>query len=254
MFKICSPDANTFSDVIKVKPIDELDYEYTDLGHGGYWTVNDPFYDDGFEKFKGIIKAFPIQKDNNRDGNPDPNPFDTIHVPTWVSSCICYLMRDFYVKYISGTIVEPNLFEWGNIYYKGRSRPIIAHRLPHIDNPDGLVGNLWFTDHEVSGTDLFKFNGKMIEGNYDFMVNYNHPKHPEYKAMLHKGRSEQWFNFDYEKLEEYGFEYLGRAPAKENTITIYQASMCHNAYIDIDTQFRWSHTFAFANNRSKHAL
>lgn len=252
-FKICDPDANTFADKVKIKPIEELEYEYTSLGSDGYWTVYDPFYDNGFELIRNVIQSFPIQKDNSREDNKDPNPFDTIHIPTWASAPVCFLVRDFYIKYITGNLVEPNLMEWGNVYFKDRTKPIIAHRLPHIDNHDGMVGNLWFTDHKDGGTDLFKFHGKMINGHYDFMVDYNHRLHPNYETMMRQGRADEWFNFSYDELKRWGFEHLGRAPAKENTITIYKASTCHSAYIDTSTDFRWSHTFAFANNRSIHA-
>ena len=100
-FKICYPDANTIDSVIKVKSLEDFNAEYFDLGEGiGYWIADNPFYDNGFELFKGVVKSFPIVKDNNAEGNLDPNPFDTIHLPDWTYKHICFLLRDFYLKHV----------------------------------------------------------------------------------------------------------------------------------------------------------
>jgi hypothetical protein len=62
-FKRCDPDANSFNQTIKYKPIKDWKFEFVELDYKvGYWIVDDPFLDDGFELFKNIINCFPIQK------------------------------------------------------------------------------------------------------------------------------------------------------------------------------------------------
>jgi len=41
-----------------------------------------------------------------------------------------------------------------------------------------------------------------------------------------------WENFGNSYIEAWGFEYLGMAPARKNTITVYNSMMPHTAYID----------------------
>mgnify|MGYP003670805547 CR=1 FL=1 len=166
-FKICYPDANTIDSVIKVKSLEDFNAEYFDLGEGiGYWIADNPFYDNGFELFKGVVKSFPIVKDNNAEGNLDPNPFDTIHLPDWTYKHICFLLRDFYLKHVQDSMYDPQIHEWGNVYYKERAKPISCWRIPHVDYPKGLVGNLWFTGHDLqdSCTKLYMGSAPSVEG------------------------------------------------------------------------------------------
>jgi hypothetical protein len=143
-FKFCYPDADRFNKVIKLKPLNDWKTEYVQLDREiGYWTAEHPFVDnDMFEIFKNLIAAFPVQKDNNHPDNFDPNPFDTIHVPEWVSQDICQLLKEFYLKNISTSIYDPQIHEWGNLYFKERSAPLSCWRIPHIDYTHGLVANL----------------------------------------------------------------------------------------------------------------
>ena len=263
MFKICEPDANNFSKIVEFKSVDQIDYEYVSLDKSkdiGYWSFESPFVDyRSFEIFKKSVSNFPICKNNNLDNNFDPNPFDTIHIPAWLHKDICILLRDFYVKqfhngywsleYALTQFKNPSIFEWGNVYYKEKSRPILAHRIPHRDYDKGLVGNLWFTNHNkgTSGTKFYKYIGNDINGEYEFAVNTDHKLYKEYQNLLKKGRNDSWFNFDYKELEKWGFEYLGMADCKENTMTVYRSNICHLAFIEEEVDFRWSHTFAFAH-------
>ena len=250
-FKVCYPDANNFSKVLKLKNLDEWKCEYVKLtNEHGYWIADQPFKDDGFEIFKNLIAAFPIQKDNNHVENFDPNPFDTIHVPEWVSRDLCFLVRDFYIKHYSPEIFDPQIHEWGNVYFNSNSRPITCWRMPHIDYVQGMVANLWFTSHDVkdSGTKLYKYNGKMHNDLYDFQVDETHPMHKEWRAMSENPtRANAWFNVDDTELSRWGFELLGMAPNKEGTITMYKSNICHLAYIEEPVEFRWSHAFAFSH-------
>ena len=250
-FNICYPDANNFNKVIKFKPIDQWQVEYVPLAHGhGYWVAEHPFEDDGFELFKEVIGSFPIQKDNNHPDNRDPNPFDTIHVPEWVSMNLCFLIRDFYIKHVTSNIAEPQIHEWGNVYFKERSRPISCWRIPHIDYVYGLVANLWFTDHELadSSTRLYHYHGKMHGDIYDFQVEETHPLHAEWKSMSDvPSRLDAWHNPTEDELSKWGFEFIGETPTRAGTMTMYKANLWHNPFISQNVDFRWSHAFAFSH-------
>lgn len=250
-FNFCYPDANTFDKVIRIKPINDLRAEYVKLDNDiGYWITDDPFVKDGFEIFKELIACFPIQKDNNHPDNVDPNPFDTIHVPEWVSNGIVGVIQEFYQLHTDSLIFNPQKHEWGNVYLKNRSKPITCWRIPHIDYVYGMVANLWFTDHDIkdSGTKLYKYHGKMYNEIYDFQKDTDHPKHNEWKNLATSPiRANAWFNIPDADLAAWGFEYLGTAPTKEGTMTMYNSNVCHLAYISENVDFRWSHTFAFSH-------
>jgi hypothetical protein len=250
-FKFCYPDANTFNSVIKLKPIADLNAEYVQLDKEiGYWITEHPFIGDGFDIFKELISTFPIQKDNNLVGNMDPNPFDTIHVPEWVSGNIARIISEFYQLHSNIPIFNSQLHEWGNVYFKDRARPIKCWRIPHIDYVHGMVANLWFTDHDVkdSGTKLYRYHGRMYNEIYDFQTDVLHPKHEEWKLMsTAPKRADAWFNIPDTELAAWGFEYLGTAPTKEGTMTMYNSNICHLAYISEQVDFRWSHAFAFSH-------
>ena len=259
-FKKCKPDANTFSQVIKFKNAKDIKHKYVSLDKDiGYWVVESPFANDTFEIYKELVSCFPISKDNNRDDNLDPNPFDTIHIPAWLHQDICLLLRDFYIAevynefwsldYALSQLKSPRVFEWGNVYFQDKAKPITAYRIPHMDYDKGLVGNLWFTNHEkgTTGTKFYKYIGGIVNGNYDFAVDPKHKLFDEYQDMFKKGRNDGWFNFDEKELQRFGFEYLGMSDCVQNTMTVYKSNICHLAYIDQSVKFRWSHTFAFAH-------
>jgi len=252
-FKICYPDANYFHQVFKFKKHNELNAEYVDLGDDiGYWLADHPFQDDkAFETFEQLVQCFPIVKDNNHPDNFDPNPFDTVHLPNWVYEDICILLKDFYItEYNNPAIIEPQIHEWGNVYYKERARPITCWRIPHVDYPKGLVANLWFTSHDIedSSTKLYKYNGYIKDSVYDFQIDENHPMHKEWKQMAENpSRADAWFNMSDEELKRWGFEYKGQAPSIRGKMTMYKADICHSAVISDKVKFRWSHAFAYSH-------
>jgi hypothetical protein len=253
--KYCYPDSNNFHSVIEMKSVDELEYEYVDLGYGvGYWLVDNPFKNDSYEIFKNLIASFPIQIDNSYPEYRAPNPFDTIHLPEWIYKTPSGVIRDMYAKLITSDWYGPQLHEWGNVYYKERSRPITCWRIPHIDYVYGMVANLWFTGHDIqdSGTKLYKYHGTMHDEIYDFQVDTTHLLFEEWTSMsTTPTRADAWFNFSNEELSRWGFEYLGTAPSIEKTMTVYQANVHHTAYVSENVDFRWSHTFAFSHENPK---
>ena len=122
-FKVCKPDANTFPNVVKFKNAKDIKHQYVSLDKDiGYWILQSPFENDTFELYKELVSCFPISKDNNRPDNPDPNPFDTIHIPDWLHKDICLLLRDFYIQqhfsghwsldYALNNFKNPRVFEW----------------------------------------------------------------------------------------------------------------------------------------------
>jgi len=249
-FNRCVPDANNYKNEVKIKSLQDIEIESINFGEIHCWIFKDIFKKDGFEKIKNVIGSFPIQKNNNIDTNYDPNPFDTIHIPAWAYKEVCFLLRDFYLKFLCDSPSPTNfeIFEWGNVYFKDKSRPIISNRLPHIDFLHGIVGNLWLEQQGgESGTSLYSYNGQIINGQYDFMVDTNHRKHLDYMELVQKGRSENWFNFDSNFLADFGFVFEGYLPSMENTMTVYRSNQYHTPFIDDLTNFRWSHTFAFSH-------
>ncbi len=250
-FKTCYPDANNFSKIIKIKNIKDWQVEYIKLDDDiGYWVAEHPFYDNGFDLFKNLISTFPIQKDNNNPNNFDPNPFDTIHLPEWIYKDICFLIKEFYLKQVTIPIVDPEIHEWGNVYFKDKSKPISCWRIPHVDYAHGMVANLWFTNHTIedSSTKIYRYKGIMKDEIYDFQIDENHKMYQEWKALAENPkRAENWFNMTETELSRWGFEHLGDAPTKEGTMTIYKSNVCHSAHISSSVDFRWSHAFAFSH-------
>lgn len=249
-FNRCYPDANNFDRIIKLKKIENWKSDYVDLGQGmGYWIAEDPFLDNGFDLIKELISKFPIQKDNSHPENPDPNPFDTIHLPEWIYKNICFFLRDFYVKKYNIAPINPQIHEWGNVYYKNTSRPVECWRIPHVDYHRGFVGNLWFTDHEENDslTKFYKYHGSIIEDVYDFQIDKNHKLHDVWRQISkNPKRADRWFNFTDEELASWNFEFIGSAPTRERTMTMYRSDICHVAYVSENVDFRWSHTFAYS--------
>jgi hypothetical protein len=250
-FKRCHPDANSFNQLIKFKPLKDWEFEFVELGYGiGYWIVENPFLDDGFELFKNVINSFPIQKNNSLSSSTQPNPFDTVHVPEWVHKDLCLLVRDFYLQRTKLPIVDPQVHEWGNVYYKSSIQPISCWRIPHMDYDHGMVANLWFTNHKLqdSCTKIYKYHGNVKDLVYDFQVDTKHKMHEEWRALAEvPKKSAGWFNTIDADLVKWGFEYLGSVPTKEKTLSMYEATVCHTPFISENVDFRWSHTFAFSH-------
>lgn len=247
-FKFCNPDANSFNKEILIKSLEEWNVEYIKLSDNtGYWIADNPFKDNGFEKYRELISAFPIVKNNNIDACMDPNPFDTIHLPEWMTKNILQLIIQYYTTYIESTVIGKNVHEWGNLYWANRSRPIEAFRIPHIDYPAGIVGNLWLSDHpeDSTGTNLYEYTGKIHGLYYDFQIDNTHPLYKKYKELSTSKRLDSWINFSDDEANEFGFKKVGVAPSTYSKITMYRSSTPHCPYIDSSIDFRWSHTFAF---------
>ena len=49
-----------------------------------------------------------------------------------------------------------------------------------------------------------------------------------------------WKQWDITDVEKYGFKYMGTAPAKKNTMTIYNSCVPHKAYIGENCNTSWS--------------
>ena len=56
----------------------------------------------------------------------------------------------------------------------------------------------------------------------------------------------QW---EVSKVESYGFEYMGTAPAVKNTITIYNSCVPHKAYIGDEVDRSWSQLVQLSKRR-----
>jgi|TARA_B110000503_G_scaffold88526_1_gene134214 hypothetical protein len=250
-FNFCTPDANSFDKEMLVKTIEEWNVEYVALTEKtGYWIADNPFNGNCFETYKNLIAAFPVVKNNNAGTSTDPNPFDTIHLPEWLTRCVIELIIRYYINNVESSIVNDTVHEWGNLYWKDKSKPIEAFRIPHIDYPNGIVGNLWLSDHPYgsSGTNLYEYTGNVHGLHYDFQVDDTHPLYNRYKSLSLTNRLPQWKNFSDEEAEEFGFKKLAMVPGEYSKITMYKSNTPHCPYIDPTIDFRWSHTFAFEHD------
>jgi len=252
-FTILKPSMVRFNDLIKIKSLDDWEYEYVSLDKGiGYWIADSPFYGDGFDLYKKFVSQCPIWKLNNEDSLEDPNPMATIHLPPWAAKNIIDLLKDFYCSSLrkgDKSFIDEKHEEWGNIYDSSIVRPHDCWRLPHIDYQSGIIGNLWFTAHskKETGTILYKYLGKFYGNYYDFHVDDSHPLHKEWKEMDKMKRTEGWNNLSDDELEKWGFVKLGMAPTYQGKMTIYEANVPHSVYIEDTCKFRWSHSFAFSH-------
>lgn len=250
-FRFCSPDANTFESEIRFRSLKDIDIRYVKLTEKtGYWVADNLFLDDGFEKYKNLIAAFPIVKNNNVASCTDPNPFDTIHLPEWMTKNIVNIIITFYKENIEEYSVNENIHEWGNLYWKDLSRPIEAFRIPHVDYPHGLVGNLWLSDNPLgsTGTNLYEYTGKIYGLYYDFQVDESHPLYKRYKELSTTNRLPSWKNFNEDEANEFGFIHVGMAPSEYSKMTLYKSGTPHCPFIDESVDFRWSHAFAFEHD------
>lgn len=251
-FRILYPSMVNFAKIIKVKSFKDWEYEYIPLSKTvGYWIADSPFYGDGFEIFKNFVLQNPIWKLNIEEQLEDPNPMSTIHLPPWSVEDVLFLLKKFYCANIlfDDILVEEKYEEWGNIYDSSIVNPIDCWRLPHIDYQSGIVGNMWFTNHDKNqtGTILYKYLGKFYGNYYDFHVDESHPLHKEWKELNTTKRSKGWKNLSDEELEKWGFIKLGMAPTYQGKMTLYKANIPHSVYIDDTCKFRWSHSFAFSH-------
>lgn len=176
------------------------------------------------------------------DGLPEfePAPFKN---PTLVNPFWAWKVELEQVERFIGDVVEDLMpssenigrKSWGNYYDKLRHKTIKFTHLPHMDGP-GWVGNLWITDHEpgTRGTKFFSYKDQWKEDKFTFLKDLMKPTCRQ-KRFLHDLQHETeyvWENFGNSYIEAWGFEYLGMAPARKNTITVYNSMMPHTAYID----------------------
>ena len=129
---------------------------------------------------------------------------------------------------------------WGNYFDRTTFCFHKYHHVPHVDFP-GWVGNLWLSEHPEGsrGTQFYNYNDDWKKDLFDF---------PRPEELL-KEVETTWQQWDISKVESYGFEYMGTAPAKKNTITIYNSCVPHKAYIGDEIDKSWSQLVQLSKRR-----
>lgn len=248
-FVYLTPDENQYK--ANILSVDEWDLEFVKLSEKvGYWTGAHPFRsEEDFNVFAKLIQSHPICKTNNHEGASDPNPFATIHVPTWISMPICKLIEQFYIKNYNPEIENPTHREWGNVFFRQDMRPVELFRIPHIDAVKGLICNMWFNElnPNLSGTFLYEYKGKIHGDYYDFMVDDSHPLFKKWNEMSKTKRHSGWRNFTKDEADFWGFDCVGIAPVYSRGVTLYTADTPHAPFIDDSIDYRWSHTFGYSH-------
>ena len=199
--------------------------DYTNLtDEFGYWTV----------KVEDIGDYLPIKIKDRAD---DYNPFIGWKISDDVEKFIEDTVRKIAVPddaEISKVIPWGNYFDRFNYYYHK------FHHVPHVDYP-GWVGNLWLSEHPEGsrGTQFYNYKDGWKIDRFDF------PR-PEELLQQYENSWQQW---EISKVESYGFEYMGTAPAVKNTITIYNSCVPHKAYIGDDVDRSWSQLVQLSKRR-----
>jgi hypothetical protein len=194
----------------------------------GYWVVEDASniiycLEDYREQ---ILQSSRVSKDNQ-------NPFTNFHINDLIETdAVLEFLSNFYAENIERT---PSAVSdcWANYYNKDTFSCIESCLLPHCDTDGvGIAANLWLSkDLENTGTDLYAYAGNQ----HDLIETYHN---------LRQFKTNKYLNKDW---TEYGFEYIGRVPAKYNTITIYRSDWWHTAYIPETTQERLSCGYVYAS-------
>ena len=189
--------------------------EYTNLTDDfGYWTV---YVED-------MNDYLPIKIKNNPDNY---NPFTGWDISDEVKDFVEKVIR----KICMLELYKLNVNTWGNYFNRSRYTYHKFHHIPHIDGP-GWVGNLWLSDNEEGSRGTQFYNYKDEWKNDEFTC-------PRPFELL-KELETTWKQWDTSDVEKYGFEYMGTAPAKKNTITIYNSCVPHKAYIGEKCNISWS--------------
>ena len=189
--------------------------EYTNLTDDfGYWTV---YVED-------MNDYLPIKIKNNPDNY---NPFTGWDISDEVKDFVEKVIR----KICMLELYKLNVNTWGNYFNRSRYTYHKFHHIPHIDGP-GWVGNLWLSDNE-EGSRRTHFYTYKDEWKTD---EFTCPRPFE----LLKELETTWKQWDTSEVEKYGFEYMGTAPAKKNTITLYNSCVPHKAYIGEKCNTSWS--------------
>ena len=199
--------------------------DYTNLTKDfGYWTV----------EVEDIGNYLPIRIKNKPDNY---NPF------------IGWKIDDDVEKFIEDTVRKiaipddadiSKVIPWGNYFDRTTFCFHKFHHVPHVDYP-GWVGNLWLSEHPQGsrGTQFYNYNDDWKKDLFDF---------PRPEELL-KEVETTWQQWDISKVESYGFEYMGTAPAKKNTITIYNSCVPHKAYIGDEIDKSWSQLVQLSKRR-----
>ena len=190
--------------------------EFTNLTDDfGYWTV----------EVKDIRTYFPI---NIVDHPNTYNPFIGWNITNDIKTFIEDTVRKIAIPKESHT---SKVNSWGNYFNRFQYNYHKFHHIPHVDGP-GWVGNLWLSDNEDGsrGTQFYNYNDEWK--NDDFTC----PR----PMMLLKEYETTWKQWDISDVEKYGFKYMGTAPAKKNTMTIYNSCVPHKAYIGEKCNTSWS--------------
>jgi len=199
--------------------------KYTNLKNDfGYWTV----------EVEDIGNYLPIRIKNKPDNY---NPF------------IGWKIDDDVEKFIEDTVRKiaipddadiSKVIPWGNYFDRTTFCFHKFHHVPHVDYP-GWVGNLWLSEHPEGsrGTQFYNYNDDWKKDLFDF---------PRPEELLQEVET-TWKQWDISKVESYGFEYMGTAPAKKNTITIYNSCVPHKAYIGNEIDKSWSQLVQLSKRR-----
>ena len=91
---------------------------------------------------------------------------------------------------------------------------------------------MWLSENEDGSRGTQFYNYKDEWKNDDFTC----PR----PMMLLKEIETTWKQWDITDVEKYGFKYMGTAPAKKNTMTIYNSCVPHKAYIGENCNTSWS--------------
>ena len=199
--------------------------DYTNLTQDfGYWTV----------KVEDIDDYLPIKIKDRAD---DYNPFIGWKISDDVEKFIEDTVRKVSVPddaEISKVIPWGNYFDRFNYYYHK------FHHVPHVDYP-GWVGNLWLSEHPEGsrGTQFYNYKDDWKRDRFDF---------PRPEELLEQYET-SWHQWEISKVESYGFEYMGTAPAVKNTITIYNSCVPHKAFIGDDVDRSWSQLVQISKRR-----
>ena len=199
--------------------------DYTNLTQDfGYWTV----------KVEDIDDYLPIKIKDRAD---DYNPFIGWKISDDVEKFIEDTVRKVAVPddaEISKVIPWGNYFDRFNYYYHK------FHHVPHVDYP-GWVGNLWLSEHPEGsrGTQFYNYKDDWKRDRFDF---------PRPEELLEQYET-SWHQWEVSKVESYGFEYMGTAPAVKNTITIYNSCVPHKAFIGDDVDRSWSQLVQISKRR-----
>ena len=192
-------------------------FDWTSLTEDiGYWTVE---VDD-------IGQHIPVQSLETSAHN---NPF--MGWKTW-DDVVSFIEDTVRTMAIPDDVPTFDVDAWGNYFDRSQYTCHKFHHLPHIDGP-GWVGNLWLSDHPESsrGTQFYNYNDDWKKDEFNF---------PGPAELLNEIET-TWEQWDISMVESYGFTYLGTAPAKKNTITIYNSCVPHVAYIGDECDKSWSH-------------